>query len=192
MHFERWVFLQALMEHCARKKPRVAPGEVLRALEIDTATYDAADQHYRSAIVDGVRDGDLGPARRYAAELEIHRREITAKQPSLEDIGRAERLVAPPAPPSSGSPDETAMLPLHVPNVVLPFGGAPEPSQRAPVHSSPSLPSAPVVLRSAAMVPDCDETQAVDVSKLREALPFLSAGPDEDTVPAGKPVRPKK
>lgn len=196
MHFERWVFIQALVELCARKKPPVATEEVFRALGIHTADYSAADRHYRENIVAGIRDGDLGPAKRYAAELEIHRRELAAKQPSLDVVTRAEKLVAPPAPPVEGSPDETAMLPLHVPQVVLPFGGAtsPNPAEIARPGVGGSSPTTPVALDVArASTVDCDETQAVDVSRLREALPFLrTAGPDEDTVPVGKPVgRPK-
>lgn len=193
MHFERWVFIQALVELCARKKPPLATEQVFRALDIDAAAYTAADRHYRHVIVSGLRDGDLGPAKRYAAELEIHRRELAAKQPSLEDVARAKNLVAPPAPPVEGSPDETAMLPLHVPQVVLPFGSAtsPNPAGIARPGVGGSSPAAPVALDVArASTVECDETQAVDVSRLREALPFLrTAGPDEDTVPAGKPVR---
>jgi hypothetical protein len=197
MHFERWVFIQALVELCARKKPPVATDEVFRALDIDAAAYTAADKHYRNIIVSGLRDGDLGPAKRYAAELEVHRRELAAKQPSLGDVTRAEKLVAPPAPPLDGSADDTAMLPLHVPSVVLPFGSA---APLAPSHltsragMASSSPSSPVVPGpNTASTVDCDETQAVDVSRLRQALPFLrTAGPDEDTAPAGKPVRPPK
>ncbi len=196
MHFERWVFIQALVELCARKKPPVATEEVFRALGIHAADYNTADRHYREVIVAGIRDGDLGPAKRYAAELEIHRRELAAKQPSLDVVTRAEKLVAPPAPPQQGSPDETAMLPLHVPNVVLPFGSAVSAANRSDMARPDAGGSAPGALAAgaaAAATIDCDETQAVDVSRLREALPFLrTAGPDEDTAVAGKPVRPPK
>jgi hypothetical protein len=194
MHFERWVFAQALMDYFAHAAQKTAkPSEIIAALGLDAKTYAEAQAHHEARLMRGIATDDLSLATQFAEIFTRAKAHLRATKPTLDDLKASTRLAAPPAPPvSPDSVDETALLRVHVPNVVMPFGGpkatGPTPARPPvpPVQTSPRQPSPPparpLMAPPVLPPPGADETVLAPAVHLpSKALPFeVGQGTERD------------
>ena len=185
MHFERWAFAQALMDYFAHAAPKHAtPSDIIGAMGLDAEAYRAAQQHHEGRLLAEIAVENYALATEFAEIFSRARAHLRATKPTLDDLRESTRLAAPPAPPvTTDGVDETALLPVFVPSVIVPFGG-PKTAAKAVPASAPLAPprtahiAPPVVLPAGA-----DETVVAPPRvALKPALPFV----------ASKDVDPKK
>lgn len=180
MHFERYVWITALVRYFAvDAKTPAGAAAVLGALGVTQEDWTRAVDEFERPLVRGLVRGELDLAHRQAKELELARREILERAPTLDDV-RARAALE-----TSGEriADETAMMPLYLPDVILPFGGERRSETPAPAPR----------LSPARDAQDLEMTIDTPLSTLAPATPF-TADVSEETVlqpsPFAKPRTP--
>jgi hypothetical protein len=192
MQFERWAFAQALMDYFAHAAEKPAtPAQVIEALGLDAKAYREAHAHHEKRILAGIAKHDLVFATQFADIFTRARAHVRATKPSLDDLRESTRLAAPlPPPPIAGgdAADETALLPVHVPNVIVPFGG-PRPIEMKPAAQPPPAIAAQPPIRPPLAAPPVAPSSGADETVIAPAIRVPTAAlPFEPS----KPTDPKK
>jgi hypothetical protein len=180
MHFERWAFAQALMDYFVNSAdPPQSVADVIAALGMDASAYRLAHSVYEKQLLRSVSKGDLSLPRQFATIYTQAKADLAAKRPTLDEVRKGAQLSGPrlAETPETGGVDETVLLPVHVPAVVLPFAS----SATGASTSTQSAPRAPSIARPSASAPrqheagefDQDATLMAPALVPTPALPFV-------------------